>query len=128
MAERNRRKRLPAPGDGFGARLKKLREDRGLTQVQLAEAAGTIPRNISHYEGGLAWPMAATLSALARVLEVSADELLGLTRARALPAMDPETKLLWKRFQVLRRIPEKDRRAILRLLATADRASQALRR
>ena len=55
---------------------------------------------------------------LAEVLHVSADELLGLKQRRAAPEPkeDPEVRRLWKRFQAVRSLPEKDQRAVIRLI------------
>jgi transcriptional regulator with XRE-family HTH domain len=62
----------------FGPRLAALRKARGLTQVRLAQAARTIQRAASYYENYDGLPPAAALIDLARVLKVTADELLGL--------------------------------------------------
>jgi transcriptional regulator with XRE-family HTH domain len=56
--------------EGFGPRLKELREAAGLTQRDLAEAIGSTIRNISRLETGTqeaTWP---TVLKLARVLGV----------------------------------------------------------
>jgi hypothetical protein len=57
---------------------------------------------------------------LARALGVSADELLGLKPPRRSPEpkeqQDPEVRRLWKRFQLVRSLPEKDQRAVIRLI------------
>ena len=42
----------------FGERLQAIRKARGLTQVQLAEAAGTTQRAISYYETEAGFPPA----------------------------------------------------------------------
>jgi hypothetical protein len=55
--------------------------------------------------------------ALAKVLKVSADELLGLRPPKIERAHDgPETRRLWKRFQMMAELPEKDQRAVIRLI------------
>jgi transcriptional regulator with XRE-family HTH domain len=48
--------RKKAPSTEFGRRLLSLRQSRGLTQVQLAEAAGTSQRVVSHYETVAEYP------------------------------------------------------------------------
>ena len=42
----------------FGERLAAIRKARGLTQVQLAEAAGTTQRAVSYYETEAGFPPA----------------------------------------------------------------------
>ena len=53
---------------GFGERLIALRRLRNMTQVQLAEAAGTTQRAISYYETTGNYPPAPALIELARAL------------------------------------------------------------
>lgn len=96
----------------------RIRMARGLTQTQLAEKLKSTQRNISHYETVAECPPGPVIVQLAKVLQVSADELLGLSapKAASKPKEDPETKRLWKRFQQLQELPEKDRRAVIRLI------------
>jgi transcriptional regulator with XRE-family HTH domain len=101
----------------FGPRLAALRKARGLTQVQLAQAARTTQRAVSYYENDDGLPPAAALIDLARALNVTADELLGLKAPKVERIDDdPETRRLWKRFQMVSTLPEKDRRAVIRLV------------
>jgi transcriptional regulator with XRE-family HTH domain len=120
------RKRQP-PTD-FGERLAAIRKVRGLTQVQLAEAAGTTQRAISYYETEAGFPPMPAVIALAQVLKVSIDELIGIEEPKSgLLQDDPETRRLWKKFQQVRDLPEKDQRAVIRLvnsLASASRSSE----
>ena len=60
----------------FGKRLRAIREQRGLTQKQLAERIETQEPQISRYEGGTALPSAETLVSISQVLQVGIDELL----------------------------------------------------
>lgn len=102
---------------GFGKRLIALRRLRGLTQVQLAEAAGTTQRAISHYETFGGYPPAPALIAIAKALHVSADEILGMKSVKSDDrADDPETRRLWKKFQQVSELPDKDQRAVIRLI------------
>jgi transcriptional regulator with XRE-family HTH domain len=101
----------------FGPRLTAIRKARGLTQIQLAEAAATTQRSISYYENDDGVPPASAVIALAKALKVSADELLGLKSPRVERVHDDaETKRLWKRFQMVTALPEKDQRAVIRLI------------
>jgi len=96
---------------------------RNLTQVQLAEAAGTSQRAISYYETTDNYPPAPALVALAKALGVSADELLGLKPPKAdARAEDPETRRLWKKFQLVTSLPDKDQRAVIRLINSLARS------
>lgn len=108
---------------GFGARLVAFRRLRGMTQVELAEAAGTTQRAITYYENEMGHPPAAQLVALAKALRVTTDELLGIKPPKPDPrADDPETRKLWKKFQLVASLPERDQRAVIRLINSLARA------
>lgn len=113
----------------FGPRLAELRKARGMTQVQLAEAAGTTQRAISYYENDTGFPPAAALIDLARALKVSADELLGLKPLKVERIdSDPEMRRLWKRFRQITALPERDQRAVIRLISSLVSANTHQRR
>jgi transcriptional regulator with XRE-family HTH domain len=76
MATRRPKKKTPSLAAEFGARLRRIRELRGLTQQQLADRLKAAKSRISRYESGNALPEAETLVILGEVLEVSIDELL----------------------------------------------------
>lgn len=61
----------------FSERLRKAREDKGLSQAQLAEKTGLQPSAVSHFEGGRRSPSFDNLRSLADALGVSTDHLLG---------------------------------------------------
>src|SRR5438874_448093 len=98
----------------FGKRLLALRKAAGITQVQLASLIGSSQRAISYYENEAGYPPAPVLAAIAKALNVSTDELMGLSRPISKPkAQSPEILRLWKKFQLVLSLPEKDQRAIL---------------
>lgn len=61
----------------FGKRLRELRIERNMKQQTLADAVNIALRTYQHYEKGDREPSLSTLVALADVLEVSTDDLLG---------------------------------------------------
>lgn len=61
----------------FNERLKKLREEKGLTQVQLSELTGISTRMIQKYESANARPRLDAAEKIAKALNVTADQLLG---------------------------------------------------
>lgn len=61
----------------FNERLKKYREENGLTQAQLSELAGITTRQIQNYEGGKARPRLDAAEKIAKALNITTDELLG---------------------------------------------------
>jgi transcriptional regulator with XRE-family HTH domain len=110
-------KKVP-PSSDFAERLTQARRNRGLTQIQLAELIGSSQRAISHYETIAEYPPTNVLVALAQALEVSTDELLGLKTPKRQQRVrdDPETRRLWKTMQLVADLPERDRRAVARLI------------
>lgn len=72
-----------AQNHGLGARLQRAREARGLTLEQLGELLGVQRQAVSRYERGGHDPSAGMLRRLCVALEVSADDLLGLSAADA---------------------------------------------
>ena len=58
------------------SQLKKLREQRGLSQVALAERAGTHPISIAKWETGGRTPTIEALEKLAKALRVPVTDLL----------------------------------------------------
>ena len=63
----------------FPARLKQLRRERGLTQLQVATALGVVDRTLRKYEVGEIAPTLPVLIALADFFGVSLDYLAGRT-------------------------------------------------
>lgn len=62
----------------IGPRIRAIREMRGYTQEELAERMGINTHNIWRWENGESKPNGDTIAQIAKVLEVSADYLLGL--------------------------------------------------
>jgi transcriptional regulator with XRE-family HTH domain len=66
----------------FGRRLKQLREEKGVTQEQLAEAVGIQVRQVNRIEHGKSGTYFDIVDKMAEFLDVSLEEILdfrGLT-------------------------------------------------
>jgi transcriptional regulator with XRE-family HTH domain len=101
----------------FGERLQNIRKARGLTQVQLAEAAETTQRAVSYYETEAGFPPAPAVIALAKALGITTDELLGVKPPKVERVSDDsEARRQWKRFQMIATLPERDQKAVIRLI------------
>ena len=59
----------------FGAKIKKLRKDKGMKQKQLGERLGVTEGTISKYEADVAQPPVETLCRIADIFHVSMDML-----------------------------------------------------
>ena len=88
--------------EGFGPRLARLRQGRGLTQEALGARVGQSNR------------MGALLPALAHALGVTTDELLGLKPLADAPP--PKTARLRRRLQKVEELPPADQRTVLKLV------------
>ncbi len=114
----------------FGSRLATLRQQRGLSQEELAAHIGVSRRVIAYYEAESPQLPGALLVALAQALQVSADELLGMAPLTDLPS--PKTARLLKRLQRIEELPPADQRAVLKLvdamLETRRRVAPASRK
>lgn len=61
---------------GFPSALQKIRQDRGMSQIALADAAGVTQSAISQMESGANYPSIETLFAIADALEVDVNQLV----------------------------------------------------
>ena len=62
-------------------RIKALREQKGLTQSELAKQLGITRSSVNAWEMGISVPSTQYLVALTNIFKVSADYLLGLGRS-----------------------------------------------
>ena len=70
----------------LGEKIYKLRNERNLTQEQLAEKLGVTRQSISKWEGDLVKPEIEKLKAMAKLFEVSLDDLISDEAAEVKPA------------------------------------------
>lgn len=68
----------------FGAKLKKLRTEEGLTQQQLGDLLGVSKSVVSYYEVNERIPSPDTLVKISKVFHVSTDYLLSLDNGRTI--------------------------------------------
>ncbi len=61
----------------FGEKLKKIRLERKMNQIELAEKMGMKQASISQFENGQRLPTPANIKKLASILEVSVEYLAG---------------------------------------------------
>src|SRR5947207_430755 len=104
------RMRETSHGESLGQRLSRLRKERGITQVELAQVFGVSQPVISEYErDGLAlrWDH---LIALARLLHVSVDALLGVEQ-EATTRRGPKGRLL-KAFEAASSLPKRQQQLV----------------
>jgi transcriptional regulator with XRE-family HTH domain len=101
---------------GFGFRLRQTRQDRGLSQKQLAELVNADVMQVSRYERGQVLPALETAVALAEVLRVSADWLFMGRDEKASAAPEIADVRLYERFLDAVKLDRNDRDAIILLI------------
>jgi len=99
---------------GFGQRLTHIRKGRGRTQAELGKDVGVSNRVIAYYEQDSAQPPGPILIHLAKALEVSTDELLGVKPVKE--KTNARNARLLNRLQRVVELPPADRRSVFKYL------------
>ena len=91
----------------FGERLRALREEKNMTQKQLAAAIGVSPRMVSFYECGDHLPRdEVQLIKIARCLDTTTDYLLGYSDLRSRNQLD-------SLYRIMEQLPAAAQRSVL---------------
>src|ERR1043166_7219685 len=98
----------------IGERLARLRRERGTTQTELAERLGIAQPMISAYERGTIRLHGEVIVELTRILDISADELLGLGEPKAKGSV--KNHRLLRQLQQLDKLPRRDQQALFRTI------------
>lgn len=110
-------KSVVVPKKDLGTRVRSLRQQRGITQVELAQALGLTQSNVSAIERGARGITIHQVVELARVLRASTDEILGQSsqtgQKTTLPLKD---RRFLRRLQMIEQLPKRDQQALLRTL------------
>ena len=99
----------------LGERIAALRYERGLTQVQLADALGYSQQQVLSFEKGRRRVPVSALPELSWVLGVSVEELLG---ADSQPAKRGPTPKLQRQLEQLSQLPRSQQRFVSQMLDT----------
>ena len=98
----------------IGRRLRALRDERGMTQVELAQAMGIHQTNLSQMERGIRGVGTRQLLKLCRALKVSPDKILGSSKQE--PAMAPRNTRLQRRMRRVEQLPAQHQEAVVKML------------
>lgn len=109
---------------GFGVRLAQLRKTASYTQQQLADELGVSRRMVAYYETESEHPPASLLTDLARVLNVSTDDLLGLNGSRKRTKTIAVSPRLERRMRQIEALSPKPKQQLLGLIDTFISAEQ----
>ena len=97
----------------IGRRVRRLREERRLTQEALAEAAGVSVPYVSHIERGIKTPSLGTLLRLSAALDVTVDTLLRGNQPAEANAFYSDVQ------ELLADCSQKERKVLLEIAAAA---------
>lgn len=97
----------------FGARLKELRKQKGLTQKALANQLAIRFSHLNKYENGMHIPPIEKLIQLAEIFNVTLDYLVLGNREEGLPLHNTQ---LIERLQALEAFDNEDQETVLRLI------------
>ena len=114
MAKRAIKKRGVATVEGLetiAQRLVRLRKERGLTQAQMAKRLGVSQPVVSDYERGGLRLHGELILRVAEILDVSANELLGL--AKAAPKKRGPQSQLERQMAAIASLPRKEQQQLL---------------
>ncbi|MCB0256786.1 MAG: helix-turn-helix transcriptional regulator [Anaerolineae bacterium] len=103
--------------EGFGRRLAVRRKEAGYTQQELADEIGATRRMIAYYETESDHPPTSMLVNIARALNVTTDELLGLTPAAKGRSKQPDSRLL-RRMQQIEKLDAATKRQVVQVIDT----------
>jgi transcriptional regulator with XRE-family HTH domain len=124
-----RRSRLKLPpvkfgeDESLGQRIARLRKERAITQQELAERIGTIQVLVSDYERDRIRVTAEMVVRIAEALELSADELLGMKRAKA-PNGSKASRRVLRRVERVEQLPPQQQATLLRTIDTFLKAAE----
>ena len=100
----------------LGQRIAALRNERGLTQVQLAEVLGYSQQQVLSFEKGRRRVPVSALPDLSRALGVSVEELLGAQDDR--PSKRGPAPKLQRQLEQLSQLPRSQQRFVSQMLDT----------
>jgi transcriptional regulator with XRE-family HTH domain len=108
--------------ESLGQRLARLRKQRSLTQIQLAQKMGLTQMIISAYECNRIGLNAEMVARFALALDVSADEIVGLQR----PASSAEKSSLkiTRRLKKILALPPAQQAALFKTIDTFIKAAE----
>ncbi|MGD9368236.1 MAG: helix-turn-helix transcriptional regulator [Desulfobacteraceae bacterium] len=125
MAKKNKSK--PAPmmigNETFGQRMARIRKAKGYTQIELAQKMDIIQVLISDYECDKLRPYHEMIVRLAKALDISTDELLGVK-----PVKTKSSKVslkLQRRMQKIDVLPPAKQKIILQTIDTFIKGVEA---
>ena len=99
----------------MGERLARLRQEKGLTQDEIADRLDVTQPVVSDYERGRLRLHGELIVQLCQILDVSADELLGIKAAARRNGAAKNRRLL-RQVQAIEKLSKRDQQAVIRTI------------
>jgi len=99
----------------LGERVTRLRKEQHITQVQLAKILGISQQHVASFESGRRKIPASMLPALSKLLDISIENLLGVTEAK--PKRGP-VSVLNRQVEQIRQLPRTKQKFVMEMLDT----------
>jgi transcriptional regulator with XRE-family HTH domain len=101
---------------GIGKNIKKLREQRGLMQKEVASAAEMQASNYSKIESGQREISVDALDKIAKLLGMTVDEIIHYEECRSPAPVKVEDKTATEKIQLISQLDEEDKNAVYRII------------
>ena len=101
--------------ESIGQRIARLRREKGMTQIELADILGVTQPVVSDYEHGALRVHGELIIQLAEIFGTSANEILGL-EPKGKSDAPIKNRRLYRRVQAIDQLPKRDQEALLRTI------------
>lgn len=115
VQRKKRQRRRVSREESYGQRVARLRRERGISQVELADMLGVDQPTVSDYERGKRRLHGELIAQLVSILGVSSDEILGLdglTRSNGSELKQP----FLRRLRKIDQLSAREQRALIQTL------------
>ncbi|MCP4278292.1 MAG: helix-turn-helix domain-containing protein [Gammaproteobacteria bacterium] len=102
----------------LGARIAELRKAQGITQIQMAEGLGVSQQTVNSYEVARRRVPVSALPTLARLFNVTTDELLGEVRGKQASGKRGPMPKLQRQIELVARLPRAKQKFVSEMLDT----------
>ena len=119
QAETKRGLATQAGMETIAERVARMRREKGITQVEMADLLGVSQSVVSDYERGALRLHGELIAKIAEILGVSADEILGLEAKHGAGKKEKSAatnRRLLRRIQQIDNLPKRDQEALLRTI------------
>jgi transcriptional regulator with XRE-family HTH domain len=100
----------------FGKRLAEIRQQKKLSQRDLAKITGISQRMIAHYETKASSIPIEKLAVMAKAMEISLDELVGLKDIKIIKPINETNTALLNKVKKIESLNKSDQKAVMRFI------------